>query len=169
MERERMSNTPDWFDPATVIPCEHEPKYGWELCRSCYDKARLRSMPIDQKREDHWRNSLRKYDLTPEQWQAMSDAQGGVCAICKEPNGTGKRDWRLHIDHDHETGEVRALLCTRCNLAVGHLRESTKIAEAMLLYITSHKGSWYDRFYRLGMLALMVTELLLIGWIAWRS
>lgn len=66
------------------------------------------------KREDHDR---RKYGIEPEQLRAMRDAQGDRCAICKgERCGPGDR---LHIDHDHVTGQVRGLLCGRCNTLIG--------------------------------------------------
>ncbi|WP_409071688.1 endonuclease VII domain-containing protein [Burkholderia pseudomallei] len=49
----------------------------------------------------------------------MIHEQGGVCAICKRaPSGRGIAAV-LHVDHDHTTGIVRGLLCTRCNRALG--------------------------------------------------
>jgi len=63
-----------------------------------------------------------KYNLTPEKYQAIHDAQGGVCAICLEPESflTPKGNIRpLAVDHDHNTGKVRGLLCDRCNLGLG--------------------------------------------------
>lgn len=60
-----------------------------------------------------------RYGITPEQWQEMFEAQGGKCALC--PN-TG-RAYRLCVDHNHETGQVRGLLCQRCNTAIS--REET--------------------------------------------
>lgn len=59
---------------------------------------------------------LRLYGITLEQFQELSDAQGGVCAICRKPPPEGKR---LAVDHCHSTGAVRALLCIACNAAVG--------------------------------------------------
>lgn len=59
----------------------------------------------------HERSLAVTFGLTPEQYDHMLELQGGRCAICeKRP---GKR--RLAVDHDHETGEIRGLLCTRCN------------------------------------------------------
>lgn len=59
---------------------------------------------------------LRLYGLTLEQFLELSEAQGGVCAICGKPPAEDKR---LAVDHCHATGEVRALLCIPCNVAVG--------------------------------------------------
>jgi Recombination endonuclease VII len=57
----------------------------------------------------------RMYSLTPEQYDAMLEAQDGVCAICKNPSKDGRR---LHVDHDHTTDKNRGLLCSMCNKSV---------------------------------------------------
>ncbi|MFJ3812242.1 endonuclease domain-containing protein [Streptomyces sp. NPDC090073] len=56
------------------------------------------------------------YRITLEQFRELNEVQAGVCVICGQPPQAGKR---LSVDHCHETGVVRALLCTRCNLNVG--------------------------------------------------
>lgn len=55
-----------------------------------------------------------KYGITSEEFLRLEERQGGICAICFEP----PKSRRLSVDHDHITGRVRGLLCTRCNLAV---------------------------------------------------
>jgi hypothetical protein len=57
-----------------------------------------------------------QYKLTPAQYTALVEAQGSVCAICAKTPAPGRR---LHVDHCHATGVVRALLCNKCNLNVG--------------------------------------------------
>ena len=59
---------------------------------------------------------LRKYKLTPLGYSLRLADQGGVCAVCGEPPKKG----RLHVDHCHETGKVRGLLCQSCNVALGY-------------------------------------------------
>jgi hypothetical protein len=77
--------------------------------------ARGRRQQIDP--EVAWAGWLKwRYGITPEQWQALYDEQGGLCGICRGPQ-QGKR--RIGLDHNHETGLVRGLLCDRCNLMVG--------------------------------------------------
>lgn len=54
----------------------------------------------------------RKYGLSPEDYQQLFDSQEGGCALCH-------RLVKLCVDHDHETGRVRGLLCNECNFAIG--------------------------------------------------
>lgn len=58
----------------------------------------------------------RHLGITDEAYTRLLEAQGGHCALC--PNTPKTR--RLHVDHDHHTGEVRGLLCYRCNRALPH-------------------------------------------------
>lgn len=74
-----------------------------------------------------------RYGLTPEQYQAMETAQGGLCAICKKPP-TGR--WkRLHVDHDHTTGKVRGLLCFCCNAMLGQARDDMNVLQSAMAYL----------------------------------
>lgn len=72
-------------------------------------------------------NRWLKYGLTKDQYDSMLESQGGVCLICKRPemrvNSHGEVD-SLAVDHDHETGKVRGLLCVRCNTMVGFSGDS---------------------------------------------
>ena len=70
-------------------------------------------------------------------YRAMLAAQGGLCAICGEaPNPDGVRAAsRLHVDHDHSTGVVRALLCTRCNQGIGYMRDRPDLLRLAAEYI----------------------------------
>lgn len=71
------------------------------------------------------------YGLTIEEYDNLLEFQGGGCAICGKPCASGKR---LAVDHDHTTGEVRALLCMRCNkFVIGNL--NLKTAEAAFEYL----------------------------------
>ena len=72
------------------------------------------------------------YDLTPEDYEALLEAQEGVCAIC-EQRPVSKR---LAVDHDHATGEVRGLLCSRCNHdLLGALHDSLSLAWRAVRYL----------------------------------
>ena len=76
----------------------------------------------------------RKFGITPEQYDEMLAAQGGGCAIChREP----RPDISLHVDHDHETGRIRGLLCFRCNNSLGDLDDSAVLLQAALAYVST--------------------------------
>lgn len=75
------------------------------------------------------------YGLTEEQVRALMDSQKGCCAVCREPLPGGNQ---THIDHDHDTGQVRGILCGQCNRAEGLLRRSPLIAERLAAYLRKH-------------------------------
>jgi hypothetical protein len=83
-------------------------------------------------------NQVRRYGMTPQEYAEMLLAQGGVCAICKRPQMPEK--YALAVDHDHDTGKVRALLCIKCNSAIALLDENLDILNAMTEYILKHKN-----------------------------
>lgn len=85
---------------------------------------------------------VRYYDLTQDRYDAMFVAQGGLCAICQEPERAVLRGVvkRLCVDHDHETGRVRALLCARCNRAVGMMQDDPELLSLAAGYLTFHRG-----------------------------
>ena len=74
-----------------------------------------------------------RYGLTVEEYQAMEQTQGGLCAICKGP--PCGRYKRLHVDHDHTTGKVRGLLCFTCNTLLGHAKDQISRLENAALYL----------------------------------
>lgn len=87
------------------------------------------------------RDFRRKYGIGTEDYQRLHEAQNGCCAICRQPE-SWKRDGKvvaLSVDHNHADGSVRELLCYQCNTALGKVRESEEILEAMLAYVRKHK------------------------------
>ena len=79
-----------------------------------------------------------EYNLTHEEYEAMHDAQGGVCAICgKEETATDRNGKVRHlaIDHDHATGKVRGLLCNACNSGLGWFHDSISSLAAAAIYL----------------------------------
>jgi hypothetical protein len=69
-------------------------------------------------------NLLWKFGITLEEYQALFEAQNGVCKLCGEEETMRKNHSEekrmLAVDHDHNTGVVRGLLCARCNVNLGH-------------------------------------------------
>lgn len=119
-EYHRSRSTSDGLDPR---------------CRDCRKSATARHrVDQDLKRAGHL---LRFYGLTPEQYAELYEAQAGVCAICREPETMTYRGKpkTLSIDHDHETGKVRGLLCAACNFAIGKFRDDPALLRAAAEYL----------------------------------
>jgi len=98
-----------------------------QYCRRWFseNKHRLKSL----NRQSHLRV---EHGLTPEAYEALFQAQNGLCAICFRPCNTHKN---LSIDHDHKSGKIRGLLCRNCNCAIGQAREDVTILKSMIAYL----------------------------------
>lgn len=77
-----------------------------------------------------------KYGMTPQDWRAMFQSQGERCAIC-QTDRPGPYDW--HTDHCHTTGKVRGILCSKCNLMLGHAKDDPDRLRAAAAYLEKHK------------------------------
>jgi hypothetical protein len=75
----------------------------------------------------------RQYKLTQRQLEELRAAQGDSCAICGEPQPQ-------HLDHDHDTGEIRQLLCQRCNQWLGLFRDEPTLLRAAADYVERHRA-----------------------------
>jgi len=80
--------------------------------------------------------SLEPYGVTLDEYFDILEAQNNVCAIC---HGIDEYK-RLSIDHNHETGKMRGLLCGKCNFGIGNLRESRENLENAILYLEKYKS-----------------------------
>jgi hypothetical protein len=100
-------------------------------------KGRRRSHYVENPDVYKARN-LRKFGITLDQFNAAMKAQGGVCAICKRPSKTLHASGKvkdLAVDHDHETGRFRGLLCTSCNNGLGRFKDSPDLLAAAIAYL----------------------------------
>jgi len=108
-------------------PVTSEYYYRWEKCKTndgfdyrCKNCSKIN----DKKRYDPKKKrnaNLKKYDLTLEGYNKMLSNQNGVCLICEQEETKGNQFGvqPLSVDHNHKTGEVRGLLCKRCNTFLG--------------------------------------------------
>ncbi len=76
-----------------------------------------------------------KYGISVEDYTAMITAQGGGCAIC----GKIVFESKLCVDHNHETGKVRALLCKQCNLILGLAKDQPEILISATTYLKKYE------------------------------
>lgn len=95
-------------------------------CKACvkeYQLARHYTLRDDPTYKQKVASRARKhrYGLSESEYTEMLDSQNGLCYICGS-------NCKLHVDHDHETGMVRSLLCPRCNQFVGYIETSEPYA-----------------------------------------
>ena len=81
-----------------------------------------------------------KYGITIDQYNKKLFEQGNCCAICGTDKPGGGHE-NLYVDHDHNTGKVRGLLCRNCNLMLGHAFDKIEILESGISYI----NRWVDQ------------------------
>jgi hypothetical protein len=97
-----------------------------------YDPSKKGLMTM-QRRNAHL---LRKYGISLDDYLKMREAQDGKCAICEElPKPTGNK-LELVVDHCHRSGKVRALLCDRCNRALGVVNDDADLLLKLRVYVT---------------------------------
>lgn len=116
---------------ACGAPAMHQT--GKPVCADC--KIDDRSRPY--RREYYLEYTLRRRGLTVADYERMLAAQRGRCAICRRQDPRGNGRW--HIDHDHVTGQVRGLLCSNCNLALGYLGDDPDVIRAAATYVAKHR------------------------------
>lgn len=110
-------------------------------CRDCslkYQRERHQKDPTRRRRQ----TLEQRYGITLEEYEHRVEAQGGVCAVCRKPNTQidprNGRARALHVDHDHETGAVRDLLCHLCNSALGSVSDDPTLLRALADYLERH-------------------------------
>lgn len=127
---------------ATCHP--EKPHYARGMCVACY-RAWHRAQDLEASRaySRNWLREKRNADLPRHRrreqasnhgmsladLEAMYEAQSSRCAAC------GVHSDRLQIDHDHKTGEIRGLLCGRCNSTAGHADDSVDRLMAVAAYL----------------------------------
>lgn len=105
--------------------------HGQGLCVNCYHYKWARDNPERSKRYQRQRLLRGTHGLSLEDYEGLAEKQNYVCAICGNTNGNRV----LYVDHCHETGEIRGLLCNQCNLALGHFQDDIEKMEIAIEYL----------------------------------
>lgn len=119
-------------------------------CRKADQTARRRRDPAAHKANmERWkannpeayalyrkRARLKRYGITPEQYDQLLTEQGGKCTICGANECVTGREFA--VDHCHTTGKIRGILCGPCNVGIGMLGEDLSRIEKAHSYLQSH-------------------------------
>jgi hypothetical protein len=136
-------------------PLKSKPNNWYAQCRPCEalsltenrrqhpERTRAKSRELQKKRRDKLpelffeidlKRWLKPLGLTLADYYRILDKQGGVCAICRQPQ-RHRRMKRLVLDHDHFTGVFRGLLCSHCNQALGLMADDPSLLRRAATYL----------------------------------
>jgi hypothetical protein len=156
-----------WGHQARKSPA---PPEGFKCCRTCLEVKPVSEFYKQQAKRDHlqqhcktcsrnnlgkWRDKnpgrpqklaadwrrIKEFGILPEEYNALMEAQGDVCAICGERNQRKNKDgshYALTVDHCHTTGVIRGLLCNLCNPLLGYCRDDRALLEAAAAYLEKY-------------------------------
>jgi hypothetical protein len=138
-------NQPPWSSEA-VKEAREKAKADWcsefednltldeiRLCADLLaDAFRLPRRPEKDRSKYDYRSRIRHMGMSVEHYEWMLATQDGKCAICGGPPTLGRR---LDIDHDHETGRIRGLLCHHCNTMLGQAHDSADVLQKAIRYL----------------------------------
>lgn len=117
--------------------CQGKSNAKWREANREQSRARARAWNAAHPEQVADRNFQRRYGITLAEYEALMVEQGGGCAICHEPCRTGSR---LSVDHCHETGAVRGLLCRNCNAGLGQFADRAELLVLAADYLKTHGG-----------------------------
>lgn len=122
--------------------CERVAARKWALTHPEEMLAHQQGRYAKNPQKSREQNRYYKFGLTPARFNELLEEQGYACAICKDkkqllgPVGGAES---FHVDHCHKTKKIRGLLCSKCNQAIGLLRESIEIVSALKIYLERNK------------------------------
>ncbi len=125
------------------------PGKDWLSCRLCVKDCRNR---FGEKHTSLFLNDYRKnftihkskIKVSKELYNKLLKDQSNLCAICRKPETIisghiNRVPKRLAIDHNHETGKIRGLLCHKCNVSIGAMHESIELFQSAINYLQLHQ------------------------------
>lgn len=128
--RHRLSRAAKW-SPDIIPPRKY--------CKACHSWKPSSEFSIYRYSADGlawhcrecWRLQSRRYDwkLTQEEWDALVQKCDGRCTICRQPSS------RLDVDHCHDTGRIRGLLCPTCNRGLGQFKDDPRRLLSAIPYL----------------------------------
>ena len=89
----------------------------------------------EYKMKARWSYIMRNYGLSKEDFESMLEEQQNKCAICGFEFHDEGKSTRPHIDHCHDSGNVRGLLCNNCNTGLGQFKDNPSLLQSAIEYL----------------------------------
>ena len=133
---EKLAYQREWY----ARRCESDPNYRKRLAAQKRARTPKKNRPSYSRREQHLYKLEHRYGLERDGLRKMFENQEGLCAICSrlmEMPGDGgqNRANKACVDHCHDTGRIRGLLCMTCNAGIGQLRDSKRLLLNAVQYL----------------------------------
>lgn len=96
---------------------------------------RVQAYREQNRRRSYLQEARRKYGISADQFAAMMHSQSDACATCKKPFCCGDKQTKPHIDHCHASGNVRGILCNRCNSVLGLVCDNKELLTSLAGYL----------------------------------
>lgn len=120
----------------------------WRATNSDHVKAYAKTKHAEEASRDdyqqrYWEKNLKAfYKMNISEFNELWESQSGLCAICKHPMAPrGRTKDAVAVDHNHQTGAVRGLLCRGCNHGIGCLKDSPEVLKAAIKYL-ENRGNY---------------------------
>jgi hypothetical protein len=115
-----------------ITTSQYEDKNAYQRAyRKLHPDCEKKYRNIEKARETAWK---RRYGITREDYNLLLGSQKNCCAICKTET-VGRNHTYFHVDHDHNTGRVRGLLCDKCNRGLGYFEDDSFLLERASIYL----------------------------------
>jgi len=128
-----------WFKSS---PRKDGTKPRRSICKECSIKSKLKEYHENNGKEKQalrsFRNLTKKYGISPEIYEKERIEQGYCCKLCGD-HESNQPHGRLHIDHCHDTGLYRGLLCNKCNLALGGFDDDIELMKRAIEYVQENR------------------------------
>jgi hypothetical protein len=111
------------------------------VCKQCHAVSSAKvyqRMTATEKDRRNARSKAHRYGMTLEEMMAYVEAHDENCDVCGKPDTTHRKaTWtrKLTFDHDHLSGKLRGMLCSRCNIAIGSAEDDPEVLRALADYI----------------------------------
>lgn len=135
------------------------------MCRPCLDKKAINTdmwrkkvgrEHVRLKEREYFKNNQsviitynrflnlwKRFKMSEDEYLWRLQEQHFACYTCKKPFNRENNEKEVQVDHNHETGKVRGLVCISCNLALGQIQDSINLLASMITYLISDgKGPW---------------------------